>query len=174
MALHPETAKIVQAEIDSVVGRARIPELSDREALPFLEAVLQEVMRLCTVAPLGMAMLRDPKHYLSPNTFDPTRFLKANPDPDPRKYIFGFGRRVCPGPHVANNSTWIMCAGVLSVFDIHASPELAAKVDALGGRQSERLYELFASSGVSDPLPFSASFIQRDAAAAALIESLDG
>ncbi|KAG8738764.1 hypothetical protein FRC10_006481 [Ceratobasidium sp. 414] len=53
MALHPEISKIVQAEIDAVVGRARIPELSDREALPFLEATLQEVMRLCTVVPLG-------------------------------------------------------------------------------------------------------------------------
>lgn len=88
-------------------------------------------------------MLRDPKHYSSPNTFDPTRFLKSTPDPDPRKYIFGFGRRICPGMHVANNSTWIMCAGVLAVYNLQPSAELLARVDALGGRDSEDIYKLF-------------------------------
>jgi cytochrome P450 len=94
-------------------------------------------------------MLHDPTHYPHPHTFDPTRFLKATPDPDPRKYIFGFGRRICPGLHVANNNTWMMCAGLLAVFDIRASPELLAKVDSLGGRYSERLYELFVPFGLA-------------------------
>jgi cytochrome P450 len=88
-------------------------------------------------------MLRDPDHYSSPNAFDPSRFLKPIPDPDPRKYIFGFGRRVCPGLHVANNSAWIMCAGILAVYDLQPGAELLAKVDSLGGRQSDQLYKLF-------------------------------
>lgn len=74
--------------------------------------------------------------------------MKPIPDPDPRKFIFGFGRRVCPGSHVANNSSWIMCAGLLSVFDVRPSLELEAKVCHLGGRESERLYELFLPFGL--------------------------
>ncbi|KAG8752574.1 hypothetical protein FRC11_008236, partial [Ceratobasidium sp. 423] len=169
LSLHPEAAKLAQAEIDAVVGRERVPELKDRPDMPYMEALLQEVMRLCPVAPMGIAhtttediqlggyqipknttinpniwaMLRDPKHFASPNTFDPSRYLKSVPDPDPRKYIFGFGRRICPGQHVANNTTWIMCAGILSVFNLQPGPELLAKVEQLGGRRSPQMYKLF-------------------------------
>ncbi|CCO32905.1 Cytochrome P450 2D19 [Rhizoctonia solani AG-1 IB] len=53
LSLHPEAAKLAQAEIDAVVGRERVPDLKDRESMPYMEAVLQEVMRLCPVVPLG-------------------------------------------------------------------------------------------------------------------------
>ncbi|CAE6405714.1 unnamed protein product [Rhizoctonia solani] len=195
VSLHPETAKLARAEIDAVVGRERVPEFKDREKMPYMEALLQEVMRLCPVAPLGLphsatediqlggyripknatinpniwAMLRDSKHYSSPNTFDPARYLKAVPDPDPRKYIFGFGRRVCPGLHVANNATWIICAGILSVFDLHPGQELLARVEQLGGRDSRQMYKLFKPYLVYDPLPFSCNFVPRDQAAVELL-----
>ncbi|KDN46074.1 hypothetical protein RSAG8_04581, partial [Rhizoctonia solani AG-8 WAC10335] len=56
----------------------------------------------------------------------PDRYLKLvpGPDPDPRKYIFGFGWRVCPGLHVVNDITWAMCAGVLALFDVRAGDVL--------------------------------------------------
>lgn len=56
MALHPEAAEEAQAEIDSVIGRERIPDLHDRSSLPYMEALLQEVMRMCPVVPLGMTL----------------------------------------------------------------------------------------------------------------------
>lgn len=46
------------------------------------------------------AIAHDPEMYPDPHTFDPTRFLpKAGVEMpmDPRRYVFGFGRRVCPG-----------------------------------------------------------------------------
>ncbi|KAG8717438.1 hypothetical protein FRC09_014278 [Ceratobasidium sp. 395] len=198
LSLHPEVVKTARAEIDSVIGRERIPTLGDRESLPYVDAVLQEVMRLCPVVPLGLthratediefhgyhipegssinaniwAILRDPRHYQAPQTFDPTRFLKPVPDPDPRKYIFGFGRRICPGLHVGNNSTWIMCAGILATLDVRPSPEVLAKVAAIGGRNSERLHELFVPYGLGgDPLPFSCSISPRDEVAEATIRN---
>ncbi|CAE6446397.1 unnamed protein product [Rhizoctonia solani] len=195
VSLHPEAAKLAQAEIDAVVGRERVPHLKDRENMPYVEAFLQEVMRLCPVVPLGLphvttediqlggyripknvtinpniwAMLRDPKHFSSPHSFDPSRYLKQVPDPDPRKYIFGFGRRVCPGQHVANNATWITCAGILSVFDLQPGPELLAKVGELGGLDSQQVYKLFQPYLVYDPLPFPCIIVPRDQAAIELL-----
>ncbi|KEP48275.1 O-methylsterigmatocystin oxidoreductase [Rhizoctonia solani 123E] len=196
--LYPEAAKKAQAEIDSIVGRERIPNLQDRPALPYTEAFVQEIMRMFPPAPLGLshftteaiqfqgyeipkgstinaniwAILRDPNHYSSPHTFNPSRFLGPKPELDPKKFIFGFGRRVCPGLHVANNSVWITCAGLLSVFDIQAGPQLAAKVARLGGRESEQLYELTEPYGGGDPLPFDCGIKPRDSTALSVLDNL--
>lgn len=59
LVLRPELVKVAQAEIDTVVGRERIPELNDRDNMPYMEALLQEVMRMCSVAPLGAIVLRN-------------------------------------------------------------------------------------------------------------------
>ncbi|KAJ1302231.1 hypothetical protein OPQ81_001052 [Rhizoctonia solani] len=150
MALYPDLAQRAQAEIDSVVGRGRISDFSDRGSLPYVEALLQVVMRVPPPAPLVKLL------------FMPDRYLKPTPDPDPRKYIFGFGRRVCPGLHVANDSAWIMCAGVLSLFDIRAGEDLNQRVKEIGGRESPQLYKLFDGYGASSPLPFEYKITIRD------------
>ncbi|CAE6512419.1 unnamed protein product [Rhizoctonia solani] len=192
-SLYPEIAQKAQAEIDSVVGRERILGLQDRSSLPYTDAMVQEVMRMCPPVPLATediefhgyripegttinpniwAILRDPKHFSSPHIFNPTRFLGSKPEPDPRKYIFGFGRRVCPGSHVANNGSWILCAGILSVFDIRPSPQLEAKVASLGGRESKQLFELTEPHGLfGDQLPFSCKITFRDAASTSILEN---
>ncbi|CAE7102644.1 unnamed protein product [Rhizoctonia solani] len=195
VCLYPEVARKAQAEIDSVVGRERIPSLEDRPSLPYTDALVQEIMRMFPPIPLGIfhlateeiefqgyripkgsiinaniwAILRDPNHFSSPHTFNPSRFLGSKPELDPRKFIFGFGRRVCPGLHVANNSAWITCAGLLSVFDIQAGPQLIAKVSSLGGRESQRMYELTAPY-IGDPLPFDCEIKPRDSAAVSLLD----
>jgi cytochrome P450 len=89
-------------------------------------------------------MLHDQEQYNSPFTFDPERFLKASPEPDPRKCIFGFGRRICPGQHVANNGVWIICASILAVFDLQAEEELLTRVSDIGGSDSEMMYTVIA------------------------------
>lgn len=38
--------------------------------------------------------------------------------PDPRKYAFGFGRRVCPGTHIAEQSLFATIATVLHTLDV--------------------------------------------------------
>ena len=55
MSLHPEIFSELQAEINTVVGRDRLPELSDREKLSFLECVIKEVYRLIPAAPIAAA-----------------------------------------------------------------------------------------------------------------------
>jgi hypothetical protein len=45
MILHPEYQLKAQKEIDSVVGDLRLPEFEDREHLPLVDGILQEVLR---------------------------------------------------------------------------------------------------------------------------------
>lgn len=40
------------------------------------------------------------------------------PQPDPYKFVFGFGRRACPGAHFAEMSLYLNAATILAVFDI--------------------------------------------------------
>jgi hypothetical protein len=41
----PEVLKRIQAELDSVVGRDRMPTFDDERSLPFLSAFIKEVTR---------------------------------------------------------------------------------------------------------------------------------
>ncbi|CAE6479777.1 unnamed protein product [Rhizoctonia solani] len=174
LALHPEITKKAQEEIDSVIGRDRLPTVHDRGSLPYVEAVLQEAMRYYPVVPLCIphsteqdiefrgyripkgssiepniwAILHDPDSYSDPHVFRPERYLGSQPAPDPRRFIFGFGRRICPGIHVAYDSTFINCAGLISAFDFEASAELLANVDMVGGRESPDMWKLFNSSKI--------------------------
>ena len=45
MLMHPDVQKRAQEELDRVVGTDRLPTLDDRENLPFVNAVIMEVMR---------------------------------------------------------------------------------------------------------------------------------
>ena len=45
--------------------------------------------------------------------------VELDPDVlDPAVAAFGFGRRMCPGRHLAYESLWLSMASVLAVFDI--------------------------------------------------------
>ena len=58
MVLYPDVQKCAQAEIDSVIGRDRLPTFEDRESLPYIDAVLRETLRWEPVVPLGNVPLR--------------------------------------------------------------------------------------------------------------------
>lgn len=53
MLIWQDKQKKAQEEIDRVVGTDRLPQFSDREQLPYLEALLTECMRLHTAVPFG-------------------------------------------------------------------------------------------------------------------------
>ncbi|KAJ3537164.1 hypothetical protein NMY22_g5703 [Coprinellus aureogranulatus] len=148
LAMNPEAQRKAQAEIDSVVGLGRLPSLDDRESLPYVSAVVKEVERWHTVAPLGFthvtarddeyngyfipkgtyvltntwAILHDPSIYENPLEFNPDRFIRDGKlDPtlrDPASAIFGYGRRICPGRYLGDNTFFLVTASVLSAFNI--------------------------------------------------------
>ncbi|CDO69014.1 hypothetical protein BN946_scf184834.g21 [Trametes cinnabarina] len=53
MVLHPYVLRRAQEEIDMVIGVKRLPDFDDRENLPYIEAIFQEVLRWRPVVPLG-------------------------------------------------------------------------------------------------------------------------
>ena len=67
---------------------------------------------------LYRAIAHDEEAYPDPFTFDPSRHLGDKPQLDPFKFIFGFGRRVCPGAHLAEMTLFLNIATILAVFNI--------------------------------------------------------
>ncbi|KAJ7249131.1 cytochrome P450 [Mycena haematopus] len=152
MLLHPEYQLKAQAEIDTVVGKSRLPDFDDREHLPLVECIMQETLRfvrkttLCTdisancepgvphrlmeddvyrgmFLPAGStvfanirAMSLDENNYSSPQIFHPERFLpKPEGKGEPHfASVYGFGRRICSGHHLADQSLWIAIASILT------------------------------------------------------------
>ncbi|KAI0078416.1 cytochrome P450 [Panus rudis PR-1116 ss-1] len=148
MSLYPNVQKAAQKELNDVVGPHRLPTFDDFDKLIYIRAVVLESLRWQVVAPFGMphrsirddvyngyfipagteiipnawAMLHDPEEYPDPYEFKPERFIKVGKlDPnvrDPTTIAFGFGRRICPGRHLANATLFIVIASTLHTFNI--------------------------------------------------------
>lgn len=53
MVLYPEAQYKAQAEIDRIIGGDRFPTLADQSNLPYVDALMKEVLRWKPVVPLG-------------------------------------------------------------------------------------------------------------------------
>ena len=68
MTLYPEVQRKAQAEIDRVTGNTRLPVYSDEDSLPYIQAMLKEVLRWHPVTPLSKfssSYLITPPHYFA-------------------------------------------------------------------------------------------------------------
>ena len=54
MALYPEVQKKAQQELDAVVGGERLPDFSDRQSLPYINALVKELLRWHPATPMGV------------------------------------------------------------------------------------------------------------------------
>ena len=143
MTAYPDIQSKVKREIDSVVGRNRLPLITDN--LPLTEATIMEVQRLVTIAPLGVphiaaedttlqgytipkdtiiicniwAIHHDPKVWEDPEQFRPERFLDSKGNVcRPQEYMpFSIGKsNVSPWStqrHETNASTIQYCYSLL-------------------------------------------------------------
>ncbi|KAJ7146857.1 cytochrome P450 [Mycena epipterygia] len=193
MLANPEAQRKAQMEIDAVIGQGQLPDFNDEQSLPYVSAVVKEVLRWKPVTPIGVphflpvedeyrgyrlpagsiiignvwAILQDEEMYPDPTAFKPERFLrdgKLNPDVRDPQAAFGFGRRICPGRHMAMSSVWITVVSILAVFDIQ-------KAVGEDGKTIEPSYE-YSPDLISAPLPFKCSIKPRSKDAMALIESI--
>ncbi|RPD57314.1 cytochrome P450 [Lentinus tigrinus ALCF2SS1-7] len=105
----------------------------------------------------------DPERYPDPMTYNPERFLREDgtfdcSTNDPSRFVFGFGRRVCPGKYFSEDSSWLMIAQFLATFNITAATgEPFPTAEFLPG-------------GVSRPKKFKSTITPRSKAAAELVE----
>ncbi|KAI9465876.1 cytochrome P450 [Lactarius psammicola] len=187
MTLHPEAQKRAQAELDVVVGD-RLPTFADKDSLPYVTALMKEVLRWIPVLPMAVphravnsdqykgyfipagasvlgntwAILHDAGVFVEPEKFKPERFIEKNlPDPADSG-VFGFGRRACAGKSMALDTIWIAIASVLSVYNISKA------VDSHGNVITP---EVKPKPGVvSHPAPFKCLIEPRSRAALALIQ----
>ena len=54
MVLNPDAQKKAQNEIDTILGEHTLPTMADKDSLPYMNALLKEVMRFNPVAPLSV------------------------------------------------------------------------------------------------------------------------
>ncbi|TFK36285.1 cytochrome P450 [Crucibulum laeve] len=191
MAMYPEVQKRAQEEIDLVVGNNRFPDFNDRESLPYINALVKETMRWQLVTPLavghmcsnddeydgffipkgaivignGWSILHDPEVFKNPEEYNPARYLKDGIlDPNarnPEVAAFGFGRRICAGRYMSDNSLYALVTSVLSVYNITPPLDEAGKPMQLKAEVTTGL--------LSYPLPFKCIIKPRSSAAEALI-----
>jgi cytochrome P450 len=189
-ACYPEAQRRVQEELDRIVGLDRAPTIADLENLPQLHAFVLEVFRWRPVGADGFGFAhkstrdivwksyiipkdstvigsvwsigRDPEYFPNPDQFDPQRWMTADGTvrEDLKNFVFGFGRRVCPGQHVAKASVLLNTALLQWAFDIKQDP--SSPINAMN----------FTNSALTRPHPFSAIFEPRAARTADGIREL--
>lgn len=165
-------------EIDRVVGSDRSPTWSDEANLPYVRAIVKEVLRWRPVAVLGgqpHASIKDDMYngyyipkgatmlgnlwaihsnaddFPEPNHFRPERFLDGSLAHYPQSQghsAFGWGRRVCPGQLVAEQGLFISVARLLWGFKI--SPAIDSKT----GKEIPVDIDAYTDGFNSKPLPF--------------------
>ncbi|KAI9444596.1 cytochrome P450 [Lactarius indigo] len=59
MIAYPEVQKRAHIELDTVVGRSRIPTFSDAPSLPYIQAIVKETLRWRTCSPIRTSSLHD-------------------------------------------------------------------------------------------------------------------
>ncbi|KDQ49689.1 hypothetical protein JAAARDRAFT_200614 [Jaapia argillacea MUCL 33604] len=146
--LYPEPVKAAQRELDSIVGDDHIPGFDDFKALPYSVALTREVFRWAplvptclphalekddvyqgylikggsTVIPNVWGMHHDEETFPRHHVFDPTRYLTEGVPTfellSEGHWLFGFGRRLCPGRHLGAKSVWIALTRLIWAYDI--------------------------------------------------------
>ncbi|KAL1752889.1 cytochrome P450 [Schizophyllum commune] len=150
LVMYPEVQRRAQADIDRVVGSERLPNFDDRPALPYIDAIIKEVLRMHPPLPIGLphspiqdmvyngyyipkggAMCYDEKTFGDPHVFRPERFLDPKLS-DWHSIAFGFGRRVCVGRYLAEALLWQTLASILATFDIKKATKDGKEVEVPG------------------------------------------
>ncbi|KAG2066651.1 cytochrome P450 [Suillus decipiens] len=165
-ACFPEEQAKVHAELDVVIGRHQAPTFANQQSLTRLRAFISEASRWRPVAPNGVphrttkdviwenhyipagttvfgnhwAICRDPEVYPEPDAFKPQRWINDQGvlRDDLTNFLYGFGRRVCPGQHVANRSLFISTVLILWAFQLTLDP--TQPLDDMGFMNSEKTH----------------------------------
>ncbi|KAK7595485.1 hypothetical protein V9T40_013310 [Parthenolecanium corni] len=141
VALHPQVQDKMHYELDSVLGN-RLPLVKDKSNLPYCTAVIEETLRINTVAatavqhvaiqdtkfygytiPKGTMiifpfwdMLRNPDEFDDPNSFKPERF--ASKETKSKVIAFGLGKRACVGELMVRKTLFLFVTYFFQKYSI--------------------------------------------------------
>uniref|UniRef100_A0A8C6WXB7 Cytochrome P450, family 17, subfamily A, polypeptide 2 n=1 Tax=Neogobius melanostomus TaxID=47308 RepID=A0A8C6WXB7_9GOBI len=160
MLHHPEVQARAQRELEEQVGLERPVRLSDRTRLPYVEAVIQEGLRIRPVSPVLIphtaltrtslgghpvqpgtrvlvnmwALHHNPTDWPQPDLFKPERFLDGRGGRvSPSCFLpFGAGPRVCVGESLARLELFLFLSSLLQRISFSLPP--AGPVPDLRGR----------------------------------------
>eukprot|EP00899_Mesostigma_viride_P019736 jgi/Mesvir1/27764/Mv07449-RA.1 len=150
----PSAQRLLQAEIDEVVGRDRLVTGDDLKRMPYLKAFVKESMRLAPIVPAnsrlaiedtiiggyhvpkGTQLLldnwckaRNPLYFDDPLELKPERWLATAGAPKqhhPFAFVpFGHGTRKCVGFRLAEMETHVLLATLLQKYNVeHVGKEV--------------------------------------------------
>ncbi|TFB01701.1 Cytochrome P450 monooxygenase yanC [Trichoderma ghanense] len=119
------------------------------------------------------AIHNDPKQHPDPRRFNPARWAgdnqnsaqaAVNPDPSKRDhFVFGAGRRLCQGMHIADRSLFLAIARTLWAFD------LKRQVDKQTGQEIIPDVDNIKDGLFISPMPFVADIVPRSESRAAAV-----
>ncbi|XP_013766542.1 cytochrome P450 2J6-like [Pundamilia nyererei] len=146
MIYYPDIQERVQAEIDAVVGSSRQPSVSDRENMPYTDAVIHEIQRMANIIPLNVlrmtnkettvdkytipkgtmivatldSVLHDESVWETPHSFNPQHFLDKDGKFRKRDAFLPFsaGKRVCLGEQLARMELFLFFTSLLQRFSL--------------------------------------------------------
>ncbi|XP_026161316.1 cytochrome P450 2J2-like [Mastacembelus armatus] len=173
MILYPDIQERVQAEIDTVVGSSRQPSLTDRENMPYTDAVIHEIQRMGNISPLNLvrtankdtmldkytipkgtmilptlnSVLNDESMWETPHSFNPQHFLDQEGKFRRREAFLPFsaGKRVCLGEQLARMELFLFFTSLLQRFSFSApTGEQPSLEFKLGATRCPKPYRLCA------------------------------
>ncbi|XP_051510950.1 cytochrome P450 2J3-like isoform X1 [Myxocyprinus asiaticus] len=173
MIKYPEIQAKVQEEIDRVVGSSRQPSLSDKDSMPYTNAVIHEIQRIGNIVPLNVvrvavestqigkysipkgtmvigtltSVLFDESEWETPHSFNPGHFLDAEGNFRRRDAFLPFstGKRVCLGEQLARMELFLFFSCLLQRFTLSSPAGVEPNLDfKLGATLSPQPYKLCA------------------------------
>ncbi|XP_066287065.1 cytochrome P450 2U1-like [Branchiostoma lanceolatum] len=144
MVTYPDVQERAHQEISRALGDSTLPTTAKRTELPFMDAVISEVMRINAVTPLTVphftssdaaihgydipkgtmvlvnlwSVLRDPSLWKEPDQFNPERFLDNQGQYMKKDALipFSIGRRSCLGAQLAKMELFVFTTYLLQQF----------------------------------------------------------
>ncbi|XP_045142994.1 cytochrome P450 1B1 [Echinops telfairi] len=156
---YPEVQARVQAELDQVVGRDRLPCMDDQPNLPYIMAFMYEAMRFSSFVPVTIphatttdasvlgyhipkdtvvfvnqwSVNHDPVKWPNPEDFNPARFLDQDGRMDKNLasnvMLFSLGKRRCLGEELSKVQMFLFISILAHQCNFKANPEESSKVD---------------------------------------------